>query len=141
MSIGMWIYFQVFCLIPLTNVSAFVPIYYYYSVEQFEIRDDNTSSTPFIIQDCICVFPYEAESENCTFKFCKESCQNFDRDSNESLHYFWQAGHSYFINPTDPLTGPSFHLLRSSSVSFLNILEVFFFTCLVIITSRFFFFF
>jgi hypothetical protein len=68
-------------------VSVFVLIYYCSSLVQFEIKDGNNSSSPFIIQDYICLFPYEAE--NCPFKFYKESCWNFDGDGIESLDYLW----------------------------------------------------
>ena len=43
MSIGVWIYFWVFDLFPLIDLSVFMPIpqgfYYYCSVGQLEIRD------------------------------------------------------------------------------------------------------
>ena len=55
-SKGVQIYIRVFNLIPLTNVSAFVPIqccFYYYSlVVQLEIRDSDISRSSFITQDC-----------------------------------------------------------------------------------------
>lgn len=49
--------------------------YYYNCVVQFEIEDDDTPSSPFIIQDwfgyLVCfLFLYEAN--NCVFDLCKD---------------------------------------------------------------------
>lgn len=54
LSLGVWIYVWVFNLIPLINMSLFVPIpwcfYYCISVVQLEIGDRDTSHSSFIIQ-------------------------------------------------------------------------------------------
>jgi hypothetical protein len=55
-STGVWIYFWVCELIPLTHLSVFMPIpcvfYYYSSVVELEIQGDDTSKSSFIVQDC-----------------------------------------------------------------------------------------
>jgi len=52
-SIDVWVYFWVFNSIPLIYLSVPMPIlcsfYYYCSVVQLEVRDDNTSRSSFIV--------------------------------------------------------------------------------------------
>jgi hypothetical protein len=52
-STGVWIYV---CLIPLINVSVFMPIpchfYYYSSMLQLEMGAGDASSSSFIIEEC-----------------------------------------------------------------------------------------
>jgi hypothetical protein len=95
-SIGLWVYFSVFDLITMINLSVSIPIpcsfYYYYSVVQLEVWDSDTSRRSFIVQDCFSypgffVFPYEVE--NCSFQLCKELCWNFDEDFIESVESLW----------------------------------------------------
>ena len=84
MYIGVWIYVSVFNLIPLINMSVFVPIprcfYYCSSIVELEIRDGDTSRRSFFVQDCfsylgLSVFPYEVES--CSFKVCEDFLRLF----------------------------------------------------------------
>jgi hypothetical protein len=85
MSIGVWIYVWVFNLILLISMSVYVPIpcsfHYYGSVVQLEIKDSDTSSSSFIVQDCFRysrLFVISYEVENFLFKDCKELCWNFN---------------------------------------------------------------
>ena len=96
LSIGVWIYFWVFDLIPLINLSVSVPIpysfYHYCSVSQLEIRNGDTSRSPLIVQGCLgysgyFVFPYEVES--CSSKVCKRLCWNFNWNFIEALDIFF----------------------------------------------------
>ena len=74
MSIGVWINISVFDLIPLIYLSVFMPIlscfYYYTSVVEHEIRDNDTSGSSFIVQDCFRYpgFFFSNEGEYCSFK-------------------------------------------------------------------------
>lgn len=67
---------------------------YYGSSVQFEIRDSDTSSGSFIIQDCFsflgfsCVCFYMKLN---FFNFYEELCWNFDKDCVESVDYFWKV--------------------------------------------------
>jgi hypothetical protein len=55
-DIDVWIYIWIFNFITLINAFVFMPIpcsfYYYFSVVQLKIRDSDTSSSSFIVQDC-----------------------------------------------------------------------------------------
>ena len=42
------------------------------------------------------------EFGNCSFKRYEELIWNFDGDCIESVDYFWQGGHFYYINPANP---------------------------------------
>ena len=95
-SICMWVYFWVFNLVPLINLSVTTSMpcsfYYYCPVLQLEIRDGDTSRHSFIVPDCFSytgsfVFPYQVE--NCSFKVCREFCGNFDRSCIQPLDRFW----------------------------------------------------
>lgn len=104
---------------------------------QLEIRQGNTSTSSFIVQDCFPIldlfFLYEVEY--CSFKVCKESCWNFDRDFIGCLDCSWPDGHIYHEY------GTLFHLLISSPISFfeaVRILSYKSFDCLVRVTSRYF---
>ena len=81
----MWVYFEVFNLTPLTNLSVSMPIpysfYYDCSVVQLEVRDGDASRSSFIVQDCfsypvfvfylfVCFFPYKVDSFS--FMVCKK---------------------------------------------------------------------
>jgi hypothetical protein len=67
-TIGVCIYVWVFNLVPLINISVFVPklcqFYYYSSVIQLGVGDDDTSCSSFIIKVFLkshpgsFVFPY-----------------------------------------------------------------------------------
>jgi hypothetical protein len=80
-SVDMWMYFWVFYLIALINLSFPTPIpgsfYYCCSVVQLEVKDGDSSKCSFVVQDCFVypgffVFLYEVE--NCSFKICEELC-------------------------------------------------------------------
>jgi hypothetical protein len=95
-SVGVWVYFWVFDSIPLINMSVSIPIpfssFYYCSVVQVEIRDGDTTSSSFIVQDCFSylrffTFPYGFE--NCSSKACKELCWNTDGNCITYVDYFW----------------------------------------------------
>jgi hypothetical protein len=53
MSVVLWVYIWVFHSIPLINISVSISItcsfYYYCSVAQLEVRNDDTSSSSFIV--------------------------------------------------------------------------------------------
>lgn len=53
--VGVWAHFWIFNSIPLINMSAFVPkpccFYHYSPVVQLEVRNGDSSSSSFIIQD------------------------------------------------------------------------------------------
>ena len=53
-SIGVGVYFRVFNLIPLINLSVPIPYRFYYccSTVLLEIKDRDTSRSAFIVQDC-----------------------------------------------------------------------------------------
>ena len=92
----MWIYVWVFDLVPLINMSVFMPIpcvfYYYCSVVQLEFRVADASRSSVIVQDCLSYpgfFGFLYEVENCSFKVCKELCWNFDGNCIESVDCFW----------------------------------------------------
>jgi hypothetical protein len=78
-SVGMWVCFCFFYLILLLNLSVFMPItcrfYYYCSVVQLGIRDDDTSSSSFIVEDCFSypeiLFFHMKLSIVCNFNFLK----------------------------------------------------------------------
>jgi hypothetical protein len=103
MSIGFWVYFWVFNLIPFINLSVSILIpwsnYYYCFVVQLEVMNGNTSKSSFIVQDCVCLFlfcfcypgffVFWYEIEFFSFKICKELCWNFDGNSIESIDCFW----------------------------------------------------
>jgi hypothetical protein len=38
-----------------------------------------------IVLDVLCFFVFQYEIENCSFKFCKETCWNFDSNCIESV--------------------------------------------------------
>ena len=66
-------------------------IYYCSSEVQVEIRGDDTSSSSFLTLDCLShpgYFVFIHEVENCSFKVCKQLCQNFDGDFIESVDCF-----------------------------------------------------
>jgi hypothetical protein len=66
---------------------------------------------------------------------------NFDGDCIESVDCFQQDSHFDYINPTNPWSWRSFHLLKSSSISFfrdLKFLSYRSFTSLVRVTPRYF---
>ena len=66
---------------------------------------------------------------------------DFHGDCIESVYCFWQDGYFYYINLAIHEHGTSFHLLRSSSISFfkdLKFLSYKSFTCLVRVISRYF---
>jgi hypothetical protein len=54
----MWVYFWVFCLIPLINLSVSVPIQcsflknHYFYVGQLEFKDGDSYQSFFIVKDC-----------------------------------------------------------------------------------------
>ena len=79
--LGVWINIRIFDLIPLFNLSVFMPVpscfQYCSSVIEFDVRDGDTSRSSFIVQDCFgyrgfFVFPYEVDY--CSFKVCEELC-------------------------------------------------------------------
>lgn len=83
-------------MIPLINVSVFVPIpsrfCYFNSVVHLKIRVSDPSLRSFIVQNCfsyleLFVFPYEIEYF--LFKVCRELGWNFDGDCAEFVDYFW----------------------------------------------------
>jgi hypothetical protein len=87
-----WFYFWVFSSLPLTNLSASVPIpyrfYLYCSVVvQLKVGDDDYCT--LFVKNCYhypgFFFPYEIE--NCPSHALKELC--FDGDCIESVDYFW----------------------------------------------------
>lgn len=94
--------------------------YDYSSVEQFEIRDGDSSISSFTIIDCIsypspflCVFLYG--TVNFTFKPCEELCWNFNGDCTTSADCFWWDGHFHYIIHEHE---GSFRLISSSISSF-----------------------
>jgi hypothetical protein len=58
------------------------------------------------------------ESANCPFYLCEELSWNFDGDCIESVDCFWQDSHFTILNLTIHEHGRSFHLLISSSISY-----------------------
>ena len=48
------------------------------------------------------VLPYE--SENCFFDIYEEMCWNFGENYIECIDSFWQDGHFYYINTSNPCT-------------------------------------
>lgn len=101
----MWISVWVFNLIPLINISVYVPIKcsFYYSISgvQLEIGNGDTSYSSFIIQNCfsfhvlfcllcvcVCVYVFSFEAEIFPFKICKQLCWNFEGVSTESVDFF-----------------------------------------------------
>jgi hypothetical protein len=76
------IYFLVFNLIPLINLSVFMiilSIFYNSSfVIQLKIRDVHTSTSAFVVQNSFS-YPnfFKSDFEYCSFKFFKELCLNF----------------------------------------------------------------
>ena len=79
MFIGVWINILVFDLIPLVNLSFFMPIPscfdYFNSIIVLYARDSDASRSSFIVQDCFgypeyFIFPYEVEY--CFVKVCEE---------------------------------------------------------------------
>ena len=95
-SIGVWIYVWGFTLIPLIDVSIFVPIprsffHYYSSVEQNEIVKGDNPSNSFIVQNYFsyCIFfsfPYEVEI---VLSKSVNNCVDFDEDCTMSVDCFW----------------------------------------------------
>ena len=68
--IGVWINIGVFDLIPLVNLSVFMPapscFHYCSSVIELDVRKGDASGNSFIVQDCfgypgLFVFPYEVD--------------------------------------------------------------------------------
>ena len=107
--IGVWINIRVFNSIPLINVSVFMSIsscfHYCGSVIEFEVWDGNASGSTFIVQDCFgypgfFVFPYKVDY--CSLKVCEEFLWDFDGDCIESIDYFWQNWHFYYVDPPNP---------------------------------------
>jgi hypothetical protein len=72
-------------------------------------------------------------AKNYSFKILEELCWGFDGDCIESVDCCWQYDHFYYILSVYE-HGRSFHLLISSSISFVNVLKFLVhksFTCLV----------
>jgi hypothetical protein len=105
-SICVWVYFQVFDSIPLTNLSISVPIpcsflffffYHYCSVVLLEVVDGDFSRSSFIVQDCfdylavVCLFVclFNIKLRIPLSRSVKNMCWNFDRDYIESVDCFW----------------------------------------------------
>jgi hypothetical protein len=110
MTIGVWVNFWVFNSIPLIYlpVTAQKPCSFYNncSVVQLEVRDgDSTSSfiiVLFIVFTILGFFVIPDEFANCSFYLCQELRWNFDGDCTESVDFFHQDGHFYYINPVNP---------------------------------------
>ena len=99
----------VFNSIPLFYLSIFVPIpscfQNYGSIIELEVRDGDASRRSFIVKSCFgypgfLVFPYKVEY--CPFKVCEELCWDFDGDCIDSVDYFWQDCHFYYVDSTYP---------------------------------------
>jgi hypothetical protein len=108
-SIGMWIYFWVFDLIPLINLSVFMAtlcgFYYYCSVILLGIRDDDTSRVSFILHEC---FSYPGilflhMKLSIAISMSVNNCIGlFDGNCIDTVNCFWYKGHFHNVNPTDP---------------------------------------
>jgi hypothetical protein len=88
------------------SVSVLTPcgFYDYYSVVQVEVRDVDSPRSSYIVEAYFCypgffVMPDEVENSLC---LCDELSWNFDGHCIESVDCFWQDGHFYYVNPTDP---------------------------------------
>ena len=116
------------------------------TVVELEIRDGETSDILLLFRIvlallCYFVFPYEAG--NCSFRLCKELCWSIYGDRIGSVVAFGNMViFTMWILPV-PEHGRYFHCLISSSISFhrdLKLLSYRSFTCLVRVTTRYFFF-
>ena len=79
--VGVWINIQIFDLIPLVNLSVFMPVpgcfHYCSSIIELNVRDGDASGCSFISWlSCVFVFPYEVQYYS--FKVCEELCWDFD---------------------------------------------------------------
>ena len=135
MTKGVWVHFLVFNSIPLIFLPVSVPIpctflNLYCSVRQIEIRDGFPYPWFFCYSIWICTF---------LFLILWRIEMEFWRDCIEFVECFWQDCHFTILTLPTHEHGRSFHLLRSSLISFfrdLKFLSYRSFTCLVRCTPR-----
>ena len=94
--VGVWIYFWVFILIPLINMSLLIPIpcsfYYYCSVVQLESKDYCASRCSFIVQESFSypvAFYFFRWNEYWSFKVCKGLYWSLMGIAQISIDFFW----------------------------------------------------
>ena len=83
--------------IPLVNVSVYAPIP---CVVQLEIGNGDTSTKPFLIQDCFVYSEFLTlvyEAEECSFSICDKLYWNFDRDCIESVDCLGRMAIFYYF--------------------------------------------
>jgi hypothetical protein len=95
-SISVWFYFWVYNSIPLINMSVSVPIpcrcYQYCSLVEVALRDGNSPSLPFIVNNCFHssgFFAFPDEFENFSFHVFGKLHWSFDGDYIESVDCLW----------------------------------------------------
>jgi hypothetical protein len=132
MSIILWVYFRVFNTILLINMSIFMPIpcsfYYNCSPVQLEIRDGNTSSSSFIVQEYftylgLLVFPCEVVY--CPFNVYKELCWKFGENCIVSSDYLGKMGIFTMLMLPIHEHGRSFYFPISSFISVFFFKDIF----------------
>jgi hypothetical protein len=73
------------------------------------------------------VFVFPDEFKNCSFQIFEDLCYSFVEDCGFFfIDYFWLDCHFYYINSTNPKHGRSLCFLKSSSISFLRDIKIFF---------------
>jgi hypothetical protein len=144
-TIAVWIHFWVFNYIPLINLSATIPVPYIFlffvfvfffvclfvfyhngSVLLFNVRHGDSMRGSFIVENIFCYpkfFIIPDGFANCPFYLSEELSWNFDGDCIESVIAFGRITIlTILILPVHEY-GSSFHLLRSSKISFFRDLK------------------
>jgi hypothetical protein len=105
-TIGVWVHFWIFNSIPLIYLYQYHAVFNYdCSVVQLEVKDDDSARSSFIVENSFSILDFllfQDEFANCSFKLYEELSWNFDGDCIESLDYFRQDSHFYYINPANP---------------------------------------
>ena len=96
MFIGVWIDIQVFDLVPLVLMSAFMPIpgcsQYCNSVVAFEVRECDASRCSFIVKYCLAILGFllfHMKLSIVLLRSVKNFFCNFDGHCIESVDCFW----------------------------------------------------
>jgi hypothetical protein len=147
-TIAVWTHFWVFNSIALIYPSVILPVpcSFYHScfVVQLNVRHGDSTRDSFIVENSLCyprLFIFPDESVNCPFYLSEELIWNFDGDCIESIDCFQQDSHFAILILLIHEHGRSFHLLRSSSISFFRDLKFLlyrYFTSLVRVIPRYF---
>ena len=148
-TIGVWVHFWVFNSIPLVYLIVSIPLpcsfYHNCSVVQLNVSNGDSTRPSFIAENSFCYprffFIFPDEFANFPFYLSEELSWNFDEDCIESVDCFRQDSQFTILILPIYEYRRSFHLLRSSSISFfrdLKFLSYRSFTSLVRVTPRYF---